>query len=494
MDKLIERGESDAVASRHASHYRAALEGARVRKPGAPIARTLSQYTDILGNVRAALEWSLSDRGHEELGTALAAAAAPLLLEMSLPSECRGWMERALSSLDESTRGTRREMELQVSLGESLMFTRGDSEQVRNAFSRGLELAETLGEPGFQLRVLGWLDSSLIRSGEFRGALEVGRRAEALAAQMDNPVALQMANAMLGGSLHLVGDIKGSEKHWRAALTDTGESHLISAARLGFDHRVHALCGQARNHWLMGCCDQAATVARCAIEQAESLGHPLTLCLALIWAGYVFLWRGDLSQEEDIVDRLSEYAAKHSLKPYQSVAVGLRGEVHVKRGRPELGIKHLRDGLQAARVDHYESRNVTLINSLAVGLNDTGRHAEAKAAIEEAMTLIERNGGALHMPETLRIKAEILISTPGTDPQLAEQCLFDAIECARRQSALSWELRATSSLARLLLKQDRIDAARQLLAPVYGRFAEGHNTDDLVAAKDLLVELGHLPR
>ena len=68
----------------------------------------------------------------------------------------------------------------------------------------------------------------------------------------------------------------------------------------------------------------------------------------------------------------------------------------------------------------------------------------------------------------------------------AEACFQQALDVARRQGALSWELRAATSLARLWRGQQRVTQARQLLEPVYRRFTEGFETADLVAAKALL--------
>ena len=65
-----------------------------------------------------------------------------------------------------------------------------------------------------------------------------------------------------------------------------------------------------------------------------------------------------------------------------------------------------------------------------------------------------------------------------------------AIEIARKQSAKSLELRATTSLARLLATQGRRDEARAMLAEIYGWFTEGFDTADLKDAKSLLDELG----
>ena len=72
----------------------------------------------------------------------------------------------------------------------------------------------------------------------------------------------------------------------------------------------------------------------------------------------------------------------------------------------------------------------------------------------------------------------------------AAECFRDAIEVARRQSAKSWELRATMSLARLLRDTGRRDEARTMLADIYNWFTEGFDTADLKDAKALLDELG----
>jgi predicted ATPase len=90
----------------------------------------------------------------------------------------------------------------------------------------------------------------------------------------------------------------------------------------------------------------------------------------------------------------------------------------------------------------------------------------------------------------VRIKGELLLSqdAPGA-AAAAEDHFRQSLDWARQQGALSWELRAATSLARLLRDQDRVGEARDLLAPIYQRFTEGFGTADLQAAKRLLAEL-----
>jgi predicted ATPase len=88
-----------------------------------------------------------------------------------------------------------------------------------------------------------------------------------------------------------------------------------------------------------------------------------------------------------------------------------------------------------------------------------------------------------------RLKGELVLMGDNSAGVQAAECFRAAIEVARRQSAKSWELRATMSLARLLSKQDRRDEARAMLADIYGWFTEGFGTADLIDAKALLKEL-----
>ncbi len=71
----------------------------------------------------------------------------------------------------------------------------------------------------------------------------------------------------------------------------------------------------------------------------------------------------------------------------------------------------------------------------------------------------------------------------------AERSFRAALSIAREQGTKGFELRAATSLARLLGDDGRREEARELLAPVYGSFTEGFDTADLKDAKALLDEL-----
>src|SRR6185437_3923435 len=103
--------------------------------------RDMSAYAAHMGNVRAALEWSFSEAGDAAIGVEVAARAAPLFLSFSFLAECEHWCRQALTEVE---RGTKCELALQEALAVSSMYTRGNSDEVRVAIQRGLDLADAL--------------------------------------------------------------------------------------------------------------------------------------------------------------------------------------------------------------------------------------------------------------------------------------------------------------------------------------------------------------
>src|SRR5260370_41813561 len=87
----------------------------------------------------------------------------------------------------------------------------------------------------------------------------------------------------------------------------------------------------------------------------------------------------------------------------------------------------------------------------------------------------------------MRVKGELLLQDSGDQSAVAADQYFGrAIEVARRQGALMWELRSAMSLACLRMRQGRHDEARQILAPVYDRITEGFETTYLRSARGML--------
>ena len=160
----------------------------------------------------------------------------------------------------------------------------------------------------------------------------------------------------------------------------------------------------------------------------------------------------------------------------------------VAEGQVEEGIAELRRG--AASVETTGAVAGIWKLSLAEAYAKLGRPEEGLAAIAESLDPMERTGLRFLEAELYRIKGElILLQAPGA-ARAAESAFRQAVASARRQGAKSWELRAATSLARLLKAQGKRDEARTMLGEIYGWFTEGFDTADLKNARALLDELG----
>jgi predicted ATPase len=127
---------------------------------------------------------------------------------------------------------------------------------------------------------------------------------------------------------------------------------------------------------------------------------------------------------------------------------------------------------------------------MAEALGRAGQIADGLAAIEDAIDRSERTEERWATAEMLRVKGELLLLQGAHGAAAAAEGHFrHALDLARRQGALSWKLRAATSLARLLSDRGRSADATALLQPVYDLFTEGFATVDLKAAKALLDDL-----
>jgi predicted ATPase len=166
---------------------------------------------------------------------------------------------------------------------------------------------------------------------------------------------------------------------------------------------------------------------------------------------------------------------------------GFKGILLIKRGDSDHGLKLLRESTDELRASSLAHLHTAFLSELARGLGDAGQVTLGLEAIDAALARSTLNNEQWCLPELIRIQAELwlLEGAPGAGER-AEACLLRSMDLARRQEAMSWELRTALSLARLRSGRSRADQYRELLRTVCGRFSEGFGTADLQSAKRLL--------
>ncbi len=496
IEQLIESGERERIAGLHAGYYRDLFERAEREAPARPVGEWLADYAVEVDDLRAALDWAFSPGGVEPIGVALTVAAIPLWLQLPMIDECRARVEQVFASLERQTGAgevpidARDEMKLQAALGASLLFTIGATPAARQASTAALRLAESLGDTEHQLRALWELWVHHTNTGELAAAQAVARRFYALALEDADPATLPIADRMMGMSYHYLGDQTNAWRHIERMLSaDVDPRRRSPLIRFWFDQKVAGRIALARILWLRGFADQAWRTVRTAVGDAEALADPATLCYALCHGGcLVALWVGNLAAAERYAEMLLDHSRKHGFAVWNDFASRLRGVVLVKTGDLDGGAPLLRAGLHEITEPNSNLWFLTTLTQMAEALGHAGRVADGLATVERG---IERSQRGWLAPELLRIKGELLLlqGTTGTT-EAVEDVFRQALDGAREQGSLSWELRAATSLARLLLNQGRPADATACLQPIYDRFTEGFSTADLIAAKQLLDDLG----
>jgi predicted ATPase/DNA-binding winged helix-turn-helix (wHTH) protein len=487
LEKLQESGEAASTAQRRAEYFATLLNsrhGGQIDLEYTGRAHALREH---LGNVRAALEWCFA-QGEKDAALAvdLAAASAPVFFELSLLSESYKWSAAGLAALDETTRGGRREMILQSSWAISSMWTRGISDDVLSAIDRGMELARPLDEPSHLLRMLATRHLFLTRVAEFRSALMAAEEWDAAAKQVNDASCLAISELMQGVARHFLGDQAAAKRHFEAGFARAGERNLQLC---GNDHRVRGLVTMSRALWLSGLPDQAIDTAQKAVAAAMGSGKPLDTCFALLYTAPVYLWCGHWDAAQEVLERLINHTHWHVLKPFHAVALALQGALLIGRGDAERGTAMLPGVLQRMRDERQDVLRTFVACSIADGLTAVGRPKEALTIIRTARRDALRGAEAVQLPDLLRLQANALLSTSQTNEARAERLLVRSCRIARRQCALSWELRSALALARIRVRRGDCEQARQLLSTIYNQFTEGFETHDLKAAEQLLREL-----
>jgi predicted ATPase len=492
LERLAESGEREAVAHRHANYYRNLFERAEGEAAARPAGEWLADYAPEIDNLRAALGWAFSPGGDGSIGVALTTAAVPLWIRLSLLEECRGRAQRALGVLGTGeTLDPPEAMRLHAALGASTP----DAAEMGAAFTKVLEIAESLADTEYQLRALRGLYFYYVASGGFHAALPFAREFHALTLRGSDRNDLMFGERMMGVAEHYIGHQVGARRHLEQVLSQDAVSdhgrdviRFQDVVRFGTDLRVSVRVFLARVLWLQGFADQAMRAVEQSLGEAEATGHAISQCYVLaIAACPIAFWVGDQSAAVRYTAMLVDLSRQHALPHWASFGARFEQVLVIKTGGLDSGSRRRRGGQAEAADPNFSFRSPTGLMQLAEALGEVGRITEGLAALEAA---IEQFEAGYFTPELIRLKGEFSLLQDMTGAAGSAEAHFrQALDGAREQGALSWELRAATSLARLLRNQRRPADAIACLRPVYDRFTEGFGTADLQAAKQLLDKL-----
>ena len=431
-------------------------------------------------------------------GIRYARLAAEQALGRSAYNEASAMLEAALKLLDKHPDSTERlRAELGLRTNESaLAFVRyGSSSKPRElVINRICEVGEKIGEPDQVVRGLVSMVNLRFTQGEASRGLEIAKRCLEIAKSTEDSVLLTDVQWEFAIVAESCGNLSEALTSMSEALTNN-ENARDRAARfargvstglmISSATRVH----QGPSLMLLGRVGDAAKIAADGVIRARESGHLFSLGHALTVACWLVRYRHEPEIARVCAEETIALAEENGFAEWLSWGHFHHGWAVAELGKLEEGIAEMELGLTGFHQLCGVPRQQYAIACFARSCAQIGRTQEAMEMLDEALDHVGRSGEKVDLAEMLRLKGEItLMSDPSLTAQ-AEKCFHDALEIARAQSARWWELRTTTSLARLLGATNRRDEARAMLADIYNWFTEGFDTADLKDAKALLDEL-----
>jgi adenylate cyclase len=393
-----------------------------------------------------------------------------------------------LRTMPETPAHTQIELELQLALGLALTATKGyAAPEVEKTYARARALCQQEGDPVRLFRVLEGPRRFYSVKPNLLAASELAEQLLALAASTKDDQLVAAAHANFSTPLMHRGHFIEALAHTEQALAlfDPAQyRHLV--ALTSFDLGIRCLTWSSLLLWLLGKAEQASARIEQALQRAASLPHPFSRAYAFIFAA----WFHQYCRQPQLVRHWSEAAlmtsTEHSFGLWMPIALIFKGWASAEEGRATEGIDELRHGLDLFKTTGAELNRPHFLSMLAEAYGRGGHPDAGLLVLEEAFALAERNQDRCWMAELFRLKGMLLLVAKTDANSAAEAAFRQAVAEARSQEAKLLELRAATSLCRLLRQQQRYDEARATLSAAYVWFNEGFDSVDLRDARDLL--------
>ena len=395
-----------------------------------------------------------------------------------------------LKNLPQTPERSDLELQLLIARGAPLLTWRGyASDEIEHNYLRARSLSqENPGSEQYFLSIWGLWVFHLVR-GPLAKACTLAEDLLAWATHRHNPDLLIRAHESVGSTYSFLGRFDEAKTHLLAAkvLYDP-DRHRSEVLPYTQDPGITARIMLARTLWILGEVDQVEALALEAIAMARALGHPFTLAFTLATASWIYSTLRDTNRTLTLTEEAIQLSTKYSFEVPLAWAMSFQGWALAEQGK-EKGFERLMEGLSAARVAKASLNNTYTLALLAENHLRNQHIAEGLLAIQQAQELAGTQGELCWQAELFRLHGELLLAQSDQSISAAEQCFAEALKIAQDQHARMLELRAATSLARLLRKLNRSDTARRLLNSTLSQFGTHDANPDRIEAQTILDQL-----
>jgi predicted ATPase len=399
-----------------------------------------------------------------------------------------GRADELLVNIPRGEERARLELRLRLIEASALTVARGfGSRRAWGAYESARALAQHLGDVRSQIVTLNGLCYQAMGRADLRRATILAEELEGLEQRENDPELKVRVHNLLSPTYWLSGKpIPGYTHAERALKLHDPVAHRQLAVLYGEDQGVVARLNASVAAWLAGLPDTALAHAREVVRLARELGNPSATAATLWHVSVVHQLCGDAEAVAALGRDLEEIAARHDMPWWAGAGKVVHQWAIARLYDPVGALAPMRDGLAGV---HPADASLTWpyhAGLLAEVLGLVGDTAAALATVTDALDICRSTGERWYEPELVRLGGEVVWSERPDD---AEQALLEAREIARVQQARSFELRAVTSLARLLQRRGEVGRAQAMLTETYQSLTEGYETGDLRAAAALLDEL-----
>ncbi len=395
----------------------------------------------------------------------------------------------SLKAMADGPQNVRLEIMLQVALGGSISAARSPSaDEVGAAFNRARELCVGLGGDNRLFQILLGLRWFHAFRGDLKKDYELCCQLLALAETERRPSRLIWAHTALGMALRGLGRLNEAREAFEKAI----EVSEVLPRQTSFpieDPRTLCLWNLSLSLHALGYPDQAMKRCEQAVQMARETGKPYVLTSALQAPAQLHHFRGNTREAYRAAEEMTALGEEWGFQFFSANGAFWRGIALVELGRADEGFSQIERSaaiLEASGTTGSRGWRATDLAAACLRVGDSKRGLEV---VKNYHTWKADHDYVDDAHLSLLEGELILQQDPGAQAK-AGSCFRDAVDIARRQSAKTWELRATTALARLLDKQGKRTEARAMLAEIHGWFTEGFDTADLKDAKALLEALG----
>ncbi len=467
--RLLAQGDHPCIARRHAELTVGLLAAADADQLDKSSQAWLSRYAPCLDEVRSALDWLATCRNQSGLQLRLLAGSVQLWFQLSAVAEyCERAKDAQVSPSGQP--GDPDLLRVTAALGHARLHVFGPDTVSLAAFEQAIAMAESLHCHRDHLMALWglWLHRCL--TSRYADALGLADKYEALAGPGAAGTSIAIDRMLLVSLLHVGRLVDARARGERALASILLMPSTSSGERPQLEHEAIARTNLARVLWIQGLPDRALAMARDAVDVARKSLHDLTSCACLHGLCVVALWAGRRDEAKRAALALSELALRHALGFWSAW-----GRFHLDT------LEFLEEG--SMRPDWREpicgARQLELMATFSSDLLDPEIVLRADAGLSPWCE-----------PEVLRARGYHLTRMETEQGRQQALALFGrALQLARAQGALSWELRAATSIAALSNRPEEASMAVELLAATLGQFTEGFATPDLRAAAEQLEKL-----